>query len=390
MPVIDLGRVAIPGPEGQKGDPFTYADFTPAQLENLRGEAGPNLITGSTSTNIGDSSMPKVLGGNGQNVVGINSDSEPTSNSKNIVRSGAVYLALQKHGRKNLLGNWYFLRGTSGLFPICQKGLTTLTGAADYLLDLWKSFYSAQTVTIQADGLHLYNVENNATLTQYLDLPQLAQPAVFTTSALFKGQLRVGHNFAGTSYRSQWIDSSNNIELVTVTTTVGAGGIGEYPYTFFQSQAGVETVVYAIKTEIGPNQTLVSYDANNNFVLSDLPVYEEELTKCQRHMLVLNASSAQYSLLGTGFAFNSTRGYITIPTPVTMRAAPTVTYTGTPVMQTGSTRINITALSFHELEPGAVILIPEVDSGLTAGNFYYLGYGGSNLGKIILDANLRP
>lgn len=384
MATIDLGRVIGPaGPAGQDGG---------SGPQGIQGPPGPNLVSGSTST-----SLTGFLYGNGSMVQAVSSDVAPTSNSNNIVRSGAVFSALQKHGRKNLLGNWYFVRGTSGLFPICQKGLTTLTGSADYLLDLWKSFYSAQTVTIQADGLHLYNAETQATLTQYLDLPQLAQPAVFTTSALFRGQLRIGQNFAGTTYRSQWIDSSNNIELVTVTTTIGAGGIGEYPYTMFQSQAGVETVVYAIKTEIGPDQTLVSYDSGGNFILSDLPIYEEELAKCQRHMLVLNASSAQYSLLGTGFAFNSTRGYITIPTPVTMRAKPKVTYTGTPVMQTGSTRIDVTALTSanangyaHVVEPGSVVLAPEVASGLTAGTFYYLGYGNANLGQIILDANIQP
>lgn len=32
--------VATPGPKGDKGDPFTYADFTPEQLEALKGQKG--------------------------------------------------------------------------------------------------------------------------------------------------------------------------------------------------------------------------------------------------------------------------------------------------------------------------------------------------------------
>ena len=35
-----------PGPKGDKGDPFTYADFTPEQLAGLKGEKGPKGDTG--------------------------------------------------------------------------------------------------------------------------------------------------------------------------------------------------------------------------------------------------------------------------------------------------------------------------------------------------------
>lgn len=48
---FDLGSVIGPqgpkgdqgaaGPQGPKGDPFTYEDFTPEQLEALRGPQGP-------------------------------------------------------------------------------------------------------------------------------------------------------------------------------------------------------------------------------------------------------------------------------------------------------------------------------------------------------------
>ena len=33
--------VGPPGPKGDKGDPFTYADFTEEQLAALRGPEGP-------------------------------------------------------------------------------------------------------------------------------------------------------------------------------------------------------------------------------------------------------------------------------------------------------------------------------------------------------------
>lgn len=39
---------SLVGPQGEKGTPFTYADFTPAQLAALTGPRGPKGETGAT------------------------------------------------------------------------------------------------------------------------------------------------------------------------------------------------------------------------------------------------------------------------------------------------------------------------------------------------------
>ena len=38
--LLSQGLVGPQGPQGEKGDPFTYADFTPEQIESLRGPQG--------------------------------------------------------------------------------------------------------------------------------------------------------------------------------------------------------------------------------------------------------------------------------------------------------------------------------------------------------------
>ena len=45
LPEISVGP---PGPQGEKGDPFTYDDFTPAQLAALKGEKGDKGDKGET------------------------------------------------------------------------------------------------------------------------------------------------------------------------------------------------------------------------------------------------------------------------------------------------------------------------------------------------------
>ncbi len=52
------GYIVVPqgmtGPQGEKGDPFTYADFTAAQLEALRGPQGRPGADGSPGKNGSD------------------------------------------------------------------------------------------------------------------------------------------------------------------------------------------------------------------------------------------------------------------------------------------------------------------------------------------------
>lgn len=60
MPEFYIGNVR--GPQGQKGDPFTFNDFTPEQLESLRGPRGLQGVPGEQGN-------PGQPGSNGQDGV---------------------------------------------------------------------------------------------------------------------------------------------------------------------------------------------------------------------------------------------------------------------------------------------------------------------------------
>lgn len=276
MPVIDLGRVAIVGPKGDTGDPFTYNDFTPAQLEALKGDPGPNLITGSTATNIGDTSMPKVLGGNGQNVVGINSDTIPTSGSNNILRSGAIYNSLQVKPNKNLLRNWYFVGGGSGrgVFPVNQRGSTTYTGIG-YMFDGWYNEQAKHQATIASEYIRWTRTTTtgNPSIQQFIQLPS----GTYTISMIYRT------NFEHLKFRgvsgNYYIPISNDWTLYSRTYTGSFVSTGVQDLSGSYDETGHYIDIKAFKLEYGSMQTL-AHQENGVWILNEIPNYDDELLKC--------------------------------------------------------------------------------------------------------------
>lgn len=383
MPVIDLGSVI--GPQGPQG----VAGQTGAQ--GIQGNPGPNQVTGSTST-----TLAGILQGNGSVIQAVASDTKPVEGSANIVRSGAVFAAQQKHPRPNLFDNSFFVGGGTGngVFPVCQKGWAgsaarSLTGAG-YLADRWYSFNADQVTSVQSDGLHISNNAGLAIIQQWVELPTLPVGTALTTSVLYKGQLRIRDNFSGSTRGTNYYDTAGSAGLLTLTTTVGAGGPASGSYAWFTAPQGIETTIYAVKLEIGPDQTLVSTDDQGNFFLTEVPNFEVELAKCQRYMQVLNPALTTQHVVGSGYGQNATTAYMLIPTPVTLRGAPTIYTTGVPILQAGSSRVDSTAIGHYRTGLGAEIVSVTAESGITDGKFYMLLFGASNVGTIILDANIYP
>ena len=44
-----------------------------------------------------------------------------------------------------------------------------------------------------------------------------------------------------------------------------------------------EVIVYAVKLELGSQQTLAHQDADGNWILNEIPDYGEQLRRCQRY-----------------------------------------------------------------------------------------------------------
>ena len=142
MPYIDLGRVV-----GEKGEQGNVGPRGPQGV----GVPGPNEVTGSTST-----PLSGILQGNGSYVQALPSDSAPTADSPNAIRSGAVYDALNRKPNRNLFRNPYFIGGGSqqgaGIFPVNQRGLTNYS-TAGYTIDRWSMGMATHSLTLNAGSV---------------------------------------------------------------------------------------------------------------------------------------------------------------------------------------------------------------------------------------------
>lgn len=380
MPTIDLGLVV--GPQGPQGNTGSRGP------QGAQGNPGPNQVTGSTST-----TLSGILQGNGSVVQAVASDNAPVSGSTNIVRSGKLYTEFAKHARPNLLDNWYFVGGGgNGSFPVAQKawnGASSYAGTG-YFVDRWYSYAADQVVTLMADGVRIYNAESTAHFQQYLEPFTVQAPTTFTFSVLYRanGDVRLAENLTGTTRYSSWQNPAGGVGLLTLRTTVPAGGPVTNPHVWITTRAGVTATIFAAKLEVGDTSTLAYQDADGYWNLADVPSYSDQLMRCQRHMFILNPEELTNVSFGVGSAYSSSAIYPFVPIPVPLRAVPTVTYSGTPAVQVGSTRTSISSIAHYRRLPNVEQLNVSV-TGLTAGQFYILGYG-SPSGRIILDANIYP
>lgn len=288
----------------------------------------------------------------------------------------------------NILDNWYFVGGGSqqggGQFPVNQRGATSYNEGA-YSIDRW---YNRQymTASLQSSGLKLALTATGGYpfFSQRIENYQELLGKTVTISMLVSG---VSSSFKGIRFS---LDSSNSVG--TNSTTLGntdmdaATTPGLYTATFTVpatiSHSGINAALYqggtgraagdycvisAVKVELGDTQTL-AHQENSVWVLNEVPNFEEQLARCQRFAYEFNLLGSQYVYIGTGAASSTTSMQCPISLPVTMRAKPTVTSSGT--FSVGGQ--NVTAFTLARFGGAQGTLVSTVASGLTTGAAYSL------------------
>lgn len=276
MPTIDLGYVIGPqGPQGATGA---------TGATGAAGAAGPNQVTGSTSTTLNG-----VLQGNGSKVSALSSDSAPTANSNNLVRSGAVYNSLAMKSNPNILDNWYFVGGGSQQggqqFPINHRGQTQYVGSMQSL-DRWYNNGSGTTLTVASDRINVAGSSDaSGYLAQSIDWKSLKGKTV-TYSLLYNdsGTLTLA---SGTGVVPSSAPASGNTTTIIALNSQVTNGTGCGLYLNSSGTLRVQfgasndyTVGYvAAKLEIGNVQTL-AFTVNGALTISEVPDYTEQLERC--------------------------------------------------------------------------------------------------------------
>lgn len=257
-------------------------------------------------------------------------------------------------------------------FTVNQRGVTN--GGFEnrvYRFDRWYTSYGSNTNgtwSWGANGVTLTSPNNSESCLmqkiaspELLDGKKLTASLLLTDGTILRGTVSFNHATAQTFLihnlvRVQWLTGAFAI-IVLASQTIA---------------------IRAVKLEVGDISTIAN-DAPPN--------YAEELLKCQRYFLRVLRNGSYSVDVGFGVADSTTTARITIPTPVPMAKAPTVSMSGTVRIQSGGSGHEITNISNYQSVTNVGVQIHPTTSGLTNGDNVILSLG-SNGAYIDLSADL--
>ena len=213
---------------------------------------------------------------------------------------------------RNLLDNPWF--------TVNQRGVNGTIANGQYGLDRWMA--GGGTVTMATGGITLgagnsYALQRPAN--KEIFNGKTVTMSVMTDDGVIESGTVVAQTGAAKAVRTA------NFELCIGYTAYGS-------FYFYNTSSSVKTVI-AAKLELGSVSTLAN----------DVPPdYGEELAKCQRYFLRIYGDP-----IGTGYiASGLGTVFILVPTGVTMRAKPTVSYSGAFSVRVQGSTISVSAMTF--------------------------------------------
>ena len=171
----------------------------------------------------------------------------------------------------NLLDNWCFGN------PVNQRGQTEYK-TNGYTVDRWKSSASSNIIAI-ADGYIDFTVASSGqSIQQPMERWEELKGKTLTASMLLADGATARICIiimGGTTVRSAYI--SSGVASVTATIPENATNV----YVAIQGNVVNSAVkLIAVKFELGAQQTLAHQDASGNWVLNEMPDYNEQLLRC--------------------------------------------------------------------------------------------------------------
>ena len=238
---------------------------------------------------------------------------------------------------RNLLDNWYFVGGGSqqggGQFPINQRGQTEyLTSSRMYNIDRWIHYGTGETVSLLEDCIKVTG-KGYETFGQRIGNPEKLNGQYITFSVLLRNpssnvRISIYNESSGSVLISENAMASDAYNIVSCTTKIDGIKSGNrclcILYPSYATDVSADVYLKAAKLELGSQQTLAHQDENGNWVLNEIPRYDEELRKCQRYYYSSVFENDIYVSPSIGA---SLYGFLTVNVkfPVPMRVVPTVT-----------------------------------------------------------------
>ena len=127
-------------------------------------------------------------------------------------------------------------------------------------------------------------------------------------------------------------------------------------------------------------------DTSTDFEVED---YGTTLAKCQRYLnkWTVDASGGSYNFFAMGYSYQSTNANIVSQLPQNMRASPSFSHSGNFRLCSNGC-VNVTGIALSRANTRTPTIVPEVSSGLTAGDAYGLGDNNDVNAYIQFDAEL--
>ena len=352
----------------------------------------------------------------------------PTHTELNFVDGVTSAIQTQLDAKANLPSAQSFLRNRliNGCMRVAQRATTyNLTNGLTYgSLD---RFFAGQNTTAQSRFAQLaYNANNF----QFIAL--LGRNAAATsTGVVYAGQTIEYANldglpgnqvtlsfycYAGATFSA----ASSNISVNVISGTTADQGAASMVAGTWTGTSTLLTTTQAITTSFTRYTYTVSVPSNCKelgFYISYTPVgtagaddniyftgvqleagsvatpferrqYGQELALCQRYYYVLGGTSV-FERLGSAQATSGTLAYAIIPTPVTLRSAPTVSYSGAfGVTSSSGAAISATNITLDNAALHSVQVSVTVASGLVAGNATQLIANNSTATRFNISAEL--
>lgn len=281
----------------------------------------------------------------------------------------------------NLLDNWCFLPGC----VVNQRGQTSYSGSG-YGIDMLRLIIATASIQLTSDGLKIPSAGSGG----------VAGFPVYNVAALAGRQVTL--SVLGSQTNGGYLTTSANGEYINDMLMPASTGIASSTFTlpadltslwisvvdWDEAKTGY-SILKAIKLELGDQQTLAHQDADGNWVLNEIPNYAEQLARCQRYAVELNAHNLEYPMIGIGQARSSTSISVVVPMAA-MRAAPSI-QTDWAKWSCGN-RETFLAVSngFVNADGAGSIQLFLSVSGATPGAVYEVGMTG--YGKALLTAEL--
>lgn len=206
--------------------------------------------------------------------------------------------------------------------PHCIPGYL---GAWEYTIDRWKKT-NYGSITLTSSGLV---VANNETPHQILEkgLSESLYGKTLTFSLLFGDKLVSG---------SFIMPNNINVDML-IGDTDGVklflrGGGDVLYHVALQNNSGREQTYKAAKLELGDKQTLV-HQENGVLVLNEVPNYQEQLTRCQRHQVLIPF------VIGDALSTTVSDGNGNCAFPIHLPTTPRTT-SGTFLLKSGQLRVH--------------------------------------------------